>query len=203
MSPIFQNRNSEVLREKGMTRRSFSVRLAALFSGLGFTKIMVLPPKTVGASALPASEEISRSAEAIHEEVNFDAPPMKVYEVLTQPKLFDRVVKYSAAMQSGALSDAKAEISGEAGGAFSVFGGYVTGRQLEMIAGQRLVEAWRSASWAPGAYSIAKFELSAQGAGSKLVFEHGGFPQGQAEHLVAGWKGNYWEPMAKVLAETK
>lgn len=200
MSPTLQNRNSEGLRQERLTRRIFSVRLAALFSGLGVVKATMLSPETASASPLA---EISRSAEAIHQEVNFNAWPMKVYNVLTEAKLFDGVVKYSAAMKSGAISDAKAEISGEAGGTFSLFGGYVTGRQLELVPGQRLVQAWRSGSWAPGAYSIAKFELSQQGAGTKLVFEHVGFPQGQAEHLVAGWKGNYWEPMAKVLSEAK
>ncbi|MGB2641982.1 MAG: SRPBCC domain-containing protein [Candidatus Acidiferrum sp.] len=203
MSLRNQNENSEGLPEKQVTRRSFSLRLAALFSGLGLAKTAIFSPETANAGALPAAEEISRSAEAIHQEVNFDASPTQVYKVLTDAKLFSQVVKYSAAMRSGAITDTPTEISGELGGTFSAFGGYVTGRQLELVPGQRVVQAWRAGSWPPGAYSIARFELAPQGTGTKLVFEHGGFPQGQAEHLLAGWKGNYWEPIAKVLAETK
>jgi hypothetical protein len=33
-----------------------------------------------------------------------------------------------------------------------------------------------------------------------LVLEHAGFPEGQGEHLQAGWQANYWEPLAKYLA---
>ena len=53
--------------------------------------------------------------------------------------------------------------------------------------------------WDPGAYSIAKFELVEQGTGTKIVFDHTGFPKGDAETLASGWKAHYWEPLAKFL----
>jgi hypothetical protein len=37
------------------------------------------------------------------------------------------------------------------------------------------------------------------GAGCKIVFDHAGFPKGEAESLASGWKAHYWEPLAKVL----
>jgi hypothetical protein len=37
------------------------------------------------------------------------------------------------------------------------------------------------------------------GGETKIKFDHTGFPKGQAEHLAEGWRGNYWEPLAKVL----
>jgi len=104
-------------------------------------------------------------------------------------------------MQSG-MAPAKngTELGREAGGALSAFGGYVTGRILELVPNERIVQAWRSASWDPGTYSIARFVLSDQGSDSKLVFDHAGFPQGEAQHLAEGWKANYWEPLKKFLA---
>jgi hypothetical protein len=51
-----------------------------------------------------------------------------------------------------------------------------------------------------GVYSIEKFDLARQGSGTLLVFEHTGFPQGEAQHLAQGWKMNYWQPLAKFLA---
>jgi activator of HSP90 ATPase len=94
------------------------------------------------------------------------------------------------------------EVSAEAGGAFSAFGGHITGRQIELIPNERIVQAWRPASWGPGQYSIARFELTEQGSGTKLVFDHTGFPQGQAQHLAEGWKSNYWEPLEKYFAQS-
>ncbi|HWZ52030.1 MAG TPA: SRPBCC domain-containing protein, partial [Granulicella sp.] len=58
------------------------------------------------------------------------------------------------------------------------------------------------ATWEPGVYSIAKFELREQGSATRLVFDHTGFPNGKAEHLAEGWKANYWEPLHKYLASS-
>jgi len=51
--------------------------------------------------------------------------------------------------------------------------------------------------WNAGEYSIAKFELVEQGAQTKLVLEHKGFPKGLAEHLAEGWRINYWSRSEK------
>ena len=65
---------------------------------------------------------------------------------------------------------------------------------------ERIVQVWRAGSWDPGSYSIARFVLVESGGGTKIVFDHTGFPKGQAEHLAEGWRTNYWEPLTKVLA---
>jgi activator of HSP90 ATPase len=98
------------------------------------------------------------------------------------------------------LPDKPAEISREAGGAFALYGGFITGRHIELVPDVRVVQAWRAGDWPPGVYSIASFELVKQGSGSKIVFDHTGFPKGKAESLALGWKTHYWEPLAKVLA---
>jgi activator of HSP90 ATPase len=152
--------------------------------------------------AFPAPEEISHSAEAIHQEVTFNATPARVYAALTDAKQFDKVVQLSAAAKSMALPNKPVEISREAGGAFSTFGGYISGRHIELISGQRIVQAWRAATWPAGAYSIARFALAAEGAHTKLIFDHTGFPQGEADHLLTGWNGNYWEPLAMFLGQS-
>ncbi len=155
---------------------------------------------SVGAWAA-AEEEVSRTAEAIHQEPVFKASRKRVYEALTETKQFDKVIHLSAAMKSGMAPDAKpTEISREAGGAFALFGGYIFGRHLELVPNERIVQAWRVGSWDPGIYSIARFELAEQGSGTKIVFDHTGFPKGDGEHLAAGWKMNYWEPLEKFLA---
>ena len=175
-----------------ITRRQMIVGATATFGAFTISP----------ASSLAAAEEgISHTAEAIHQEVVFKASAKRVYETLTDSKQFDQVVQLSAAMQSGMAPGSKpTEISREAGGAFSLFGGYITGRHIELLPHERIVQAWRAGGWDPGQYSIAKFVLLEQGSGAKLVFDHTGFPQGQAQHLAEGWKANYWEPLQKYLA---
>lgn len=152
--------------------------------------------------ALAAEEEgILRAEEAIHQEPVFKASRKRVYEALTDANQFAKVVALSAAMKGGGmkLGTKVAEIGREPGGTFALFGGYITGRQVELVADERIVQVWRAGSWDVGSYSIARFVLVESGGGTKIVFDHTGFPKGQAEHLAEGWRTNYWEPLAKVL----
>jgi activator of HSP90 ATPase len=148
-----------------------------------------------------AEEEISHTAESIHQEAVFKAKGKRVYEALTDTKQFDEIIKLSPEMQAGkSFGTTPTAISREVGGAFSIFGGHIIGRQIELVPNQRIVQAWRVVDWDPGVYSIAKFELVEQGTGTKLVFDHTGFPKGQAEHLAEGWKSHYWDSLDKFLA---
>jgi activator of HSP90 ATPase len=106
----------------------------------------------------------------------------------------------SGVMKAADLAAKPAEIGREPGSAFSLFGGYISGRQIELIPGKRVVQAWRTASWPEGIYSIARFELVDDGTGTNLIFDQAGFPAGEAEHLSSGWKANYWNAMSKFLS---
>jgi activator of HSP90 ATPase len=166
---------------------------------------MVRVATTVGGLALGSTrawaedEEISRTAESIHQEVVFKASRKRVFEALTEAKQFDHIVQLSGAIQSMSLGSKPTTISGKAGGLFVLFGGYITGRHIELVPNQRIVQAWRVGSWKPGIYSIAKFELVESDSGTKIVFDHTGFPKGAGETLAAGWKANYWKPLERFL----
>jgi len=148
-----------------------------------------------------AEDGISHAAESIHQEPVFQASRKRVYEALTDVKQFDKIVQLSGAMQSGtALGKKPTEISRQVGGALTLFGGHITGRQIELVPDQRIVQAWRVVDWIPGVYSIVKFELTEQGSDTKIIFDHTGFPAGKGQHLAEGWKASYWEPLQKYLA---
>lgn len=178
-------RNSET-----PTRRQAIAGVAIAFGGLALGSI-----KTWAVS----DDGISHTAESIHQEPVFKASPKRVYDALTDATQFDKVTQLSGVMQTMHLGDKPAEISREAGGPFKLFGGYITGRNVELVSNQRIVQAWRAGGWDPGVYSIAKFELVVQGSGTKIVFDHTGFPKGEAESLASGWKAHYWEPLSKLL----
>jgi len=158
---------------------------------------------SLAAIATPAftavENEIFHSAESIRQQRVFRASRKRIYDALTDTRQFAKLVELSGAMQGMQPGTKAAEISPEVGGAFTIFGGHIVGRQLELVPNQRIVQAWRVVDWKPGDYSIAKFELIDQGAETKLVFDHTGFPQGTAEHLASGWEEHYWEPLRKFL----
>jgi activator of HSP90 ATPase len=148
-----------------------------------------------------AEDGISHTAESIHQEPVFQASRRRVYEALTDARQFDKVGQLSGAMQSDvALGKRPTEIGRQVGGAFTLFGGHIVGRQVELEPYQRIVQAWRVVDWNRGIYSIVKFELTEQGSNTKIIFDHTGFPVGKAQHLAEGWTANYWEPLRKYLS---
>jgi activator of HSP90 ATPase len=148
-----------------------------------------------------STEEVSHSAEAIHQELIFKATRKRVYEALSETKQFNNVVMLSAGMKSGPPPGAlPTEISREVGGTFALFAGHIVGRHLELVPQERIVQAWRVADWEPGAFSIASFRLTTEGSGTRITFDHAGFPKGLGQHLAEGWKLNYWEPLEKFLS---
>jgi activator of HSP90 ATPase len=170
-----------------LSRRTFSAGLASLFPILGTAGTGL---RSAAMAAMGVQDEgISRTAESIHQEVVFTASRERLYGAIMDDKQFSKVTGGQVA-----------EISREAGGAFSLFGAKIKGRNVELLPNERIVQAWRSEGWGQGIYSIARFELVVQGTGTKLVFDHTGFPKGEAEHLATGWKSHYWDPLAKYLA---
>ena len=126
---------------------------------------------------------------SIHQEVTIDASPAAVYGALTTSADF-------AKMTGGRAAD----ISREVGGAVSMFGGDIRARNVELVPGKRIVQAWRSQAWPEGIYSIVKFELSPAGKGTKLSFDQAGHPADAQKMLEGGWSKMYWEPMSAMLA---
>src|SRR5271166_2634169 len=81
-----------------------------------------------GRARAGTEEELSHTAESIHQEAPFKASRKRVYEALTDSKQFNQVTQLSAAMRSGALGKTPTEIGREVGDAFTLFGGYIVGR---------------------------------------------------------------------------
>lgn len=163
----------------------------------------------LGAAALARAEasdqptsEVFRDAEAIHQEPFFKAERARVYEALSTGEKFDRIIKLTSVMQSAPMSGKMeaTRMSPRAGSTFALFGGYIVGRQIELAPAELIVQAWRVGSWSPGVYSIARFQLADESGGTRIVFDHTGFPKGQAEHLAAGWHEHYWDPLAKFFS---
>jgi activator of HSP90 ATPase len=132
-------------------------------------------------------------AQPIHHEIVIAARPERIYAALLDGKQFS------------AFTGAPAEIDPTAGGAFSCFGGVITGRNIELLPDRRIVQAWRVAMWPAGRYSIVTFELQPRGAETQLVMDHVGFPDAMRAHLngeaaEGGWQRMYWEPLRKYLA---
>jgi len=61
------------------------------------------------------------------------------------------------------------------------------------------VQSWRVETWTTVFYTVVRFELTAQGSGTRIVFDHMGFAPEDREHLSEGWPRMYWAPLRKYL----
>jgi activator of HSP90 ATPase len=178
------DRNS--LSVNAYTRRQVIAGSAAGLCSLAMTGAQAGAP-----SAAPESSKTKTiiAARAIHQEEDFKAGPGRIYEALLDSKQF-------TAFSGGRA----AQIDPAVGGTFTIFAGHIVGRNLELVPDRRIVQAWRVVPWPEGIYSIARFELVAQGSGTRIIFDHTGFPPALAESLEHGWKENYWDELRKYLA---
>jgi activator of HSP90 ATPase len=167
------------------TRRQLVYGITVAFGGL------VAGSSIQGQSQTTMTEPQSTGTEGLltylHQEIEIKASPQRIYDALLDSKQF------------AAFTGMPAEVSRDPGGAFSMFGGLIVGRNIELVPNQRVVQAWRPASWDPGIYSVVKFELKARGPRTTVVLDHTGFPEGSFRHLDSGWYERYWEPLKKFL----
>lgn len=134
-----------------------------------------------------AAAEPAKPRTAIHQEIDYNATPERIYGVLLDARQFS------------AFTGQPAEIQPQPGGAFQLFGGRVEGRIVELVPNQRIVQAWRPASWPSGFYSIVRFELTSRQAGTRIILDHAGFTAEKWVTLNEGWREHYWEPLRKYL----
>jgi activator of HSP90 ATPase len=138
--------------------------------------------------AEPPSQGAERLRTSLHQEVDFKSSAQRIYEALLDSKQFS------------AFSGEPAHIDRRAGGAFFMFAGKIVGRNIELVRSRRIVQAWRLASWNEGVYSIVKFELKERATETRVLLDHTGFPEGAFDHLNAGWRMRYWDPLGKFIA---
>jgi activator of HSP90 ATPase len=117
------------------------------------------------------------------------AQPREVYDLIANSR------KHSS------LSREKAVISKKVGGAFSAWSGHLTGFNLVLKPGERIVQAWRATGWWPDHFSIAIFDFEKVPAGTKLTFTQMGIPPQRYSGHYRGWIETYWTPMKEMLED--
>ena len=170
------------------TRRRWISGVAFVLGGLASSKVLGQMQQTAAKDMATTASNQARTS--LHQVVSFKATAQRLYEILLNSKDF------------AAFTGMAAEIDSKPGGAFSTFSGMIVGRNVELVADQRIVQAWRPTRWDPGVYSIVKFELKPQGPETVVTLDHTGFPEGEYDHLFPGWKLRYWDPLTKFLAST-
>lgn len=124
----------------------------------------------------------------IKQRVKFRAAPAAIYELLADSR------KHTA------VTGRKATISRKVGGTFSARGNDVTGVNVDLVPGRRIVQAWRHRRFPEGIFSMAAVTLTptADG-GTELVLTHRGVPKDLIAETEQAWRDQYWSRIKAYL----
>jgi activator of HSP90 ATPase len=100
---------------------------------------------------------------------------------------------------SAFTGDNKAVIDRKIGGKFTAWGGYISGRTLELDSPKRILQEWRTTDFSEDEESSSiEVLFTPEGPdGTKLMIMHSRIPPGQGEGYGQGWIDFYFTLMKK------
>jgi activator of HSP90 ATPase len=124
----------------------------------------------------------------IRQEMVFPASPEEIYDTLVNPT------------RHSEFTGLKAENEVKVGGRFMAGNGYITGKNIALQSGKKIVQEWKTREW-PEGYppSILKITLKKVDQGTKLTLNQTRVPSSQVEYYANGWKEYYWKPLMNYL----
>lgn len=91
----------------------------------------------------------------------------------------------------------------EEGTAFTAWNDYISGKNLELEAGKRIVQSWRTTEFEMNdADSQIEVSLEPVVGGTQLTLVHTDIPENQTSDYELGWKEHYFEPMTAYFGES-
>lgn len=124
----------------------------------------------------------------IKQRVKFKADPATVYELLADSR------KHTS------FAGRQATISKKVGGTFSIGESEVTGINVDLVPGRRIVQAWRHRHFPEGIFSMAAFTLTpTPDGGTELVLVHRGVPKHLIPETEQAWRDQVWSRMKEYL----
>ena len=102
------------------------------------------------------------------------------------------------------MTGGEASMSDETGAQVSAWDGYITGRNLELVPGERIVQSWRTTQFTDEHEdSQVIVTLKAVEDGTLLTLEHTNVPDAQRSYEQGGWQQHYFDPMQEYFAKRK
>eukprot|EP00049_Salpingoeca_infusionum_P010373 m.176580 g.176580 ORF g.176580 m.176580 type:complete len:348 (+) comp14628_c4_seq1:334-1377(+) len=174
-----------------------------------FTKGMILPTKDAKkAPEAPAPAQTTGVKIHSHKKVEASAASTSSVESADKPAYtkFTLRDEFRCAPQDlfralvdadmiKAYTQADASVDSKVGGAFSLFGGNVTGTITDLIPFERVTQMWRFSSWPENHYSTVTMKLTEGNGSTFLHLEHSNVPVSDLERTKGGWQQHQFQRM--------
>ena len=114
---------------------------------------------------------------------SFPVPPQVVYDTWLDSE------------GHAAITGSPATASNEVGGEFTAHGGYINGKNLELVPGKLIRQSWRTQQFADSdPDSELEIALGPEGTGTRLTLKHTNLT-GDGSHYKTGQVEHYFDPM--------
>ena len=91
-----------------------------------------------------------------------------------------------------------ARMSPEPGAGFVAWDDYITGHNLTLEPGRRIVQSWRTTRFAASdPDSQIEIVLAPVAGGTRVTVNHSNVPDGHTSYRDGGWQNNYFDPMKR------
>ena len=111
-----------------------------------------------------------------------------VFEV-PAPPLFE---SFTDERRVSAYTQGPAQIVPKPGGAFSLFGGSVTGEMITVDTNKKIVQKWRFSSWPENHFSQVTLDFEESGGRTTIVLTQTGVPSSDFDRTKTGWEEFFW-----------
>ena len=93
------------------------------------------------------------------------------------------------------MTGSPAQAGSLVGDSFTAWDGYISGRNLELEPGRRIVQAWRTTEFPPSdPDSRLELSLKPEGKGTRVTIHHSNLPADGMQYKQ-GWVDSYFQPM--------
>lgn len=100
------------------------------------------------------------------------------------------------------MTGSKATAGPKVGDKFTAWDGYISGKNLELDPGKRILQEWQTTEWPEGAPpSHLEWTFAEKDGGTEVTMVHSKVPASQAESYRQGWIDYYWTPMKEYFAK--
>lgn len=151
------------------------------------------PAQSTSAATVPSGSSTSATAATtLKDSVKFNCPASELYRFLTEPQ---RIVAWSRSPAS-ALPQIVLP-----GAPFSLFGGNICGRFVEMMAPNSLVMDWKLKDWPTDTKVTIAIAEDGDGSACRIDLTQEGVPAQDVDLIRSNWHNYYWTPIKRLLGQ--
>lgn len=117
-----------------------------------------------------------------------NATTKQLYDLYMDPKL------------ASLIAGSPVKIAEKPGSKMEAWGGYITGKILQVEKNRLIVQSWHGSDWKKEENSVFIISLEQKGKNVELNAIHANVPEEHAGHLGKGWYDHYWNVWKQYIA---